>query len=96
MYFKDPVKSLIDVLHLITSDDDLLFLSSCHIGHYIVHLYILSFGERGGDEDDNEDDYKARVDLHDPWWVDKFNEMKICSMFMWMEVVVVVGLDPPV
>jgi hypothetical protein len=74
MYFKDPVKSLVDGLHLITYDDDVLFLSSCHIGHYIVHLFIVSFGEGGGDEGDYEDDdyedendYRAKVGLHDPW-----------------------------
>jgi hypothetical protein len=63
MYFKDPVKSLVDGLHLITSEDNVLFLSSCHIGHYIVHSYIVSFGEGGDDEGDNEkDDYKDEND----------------------------------
>jgi hypothetical protein len=40
-----------------------------------VHLYIVSFGEERGDESDNEEDdyedendYRARVGLHDPWW----------------------------
>jgi hypothetical protein len=50
MYFKDPVKSLADGLHLITSDHDVLFLSACHDGHAILQLYIMSFGDGGGDE----------------------------------------------
>lgn len=46
MYFKDPAKSLDDGLHLITSDHDVLFLSTCHTGHVILELYIVSFGDR--------------------------------------------------
>jgi len=67
MYFKDPAKSLADGLHLITSDHDVLFLSSCHTGHVILELYIVSFEDGGGDEEDNEEDdeYGGRVDLDD-------------------------------
>jgi hypothetical protein len=83
-YFKDPVKSLVNGLYLITSDHNVLYWSSCHISHYIVHLYIVSFGEGGGNEDDDdeeddyedEDDHKGRVDLHDPWWADKLSDDK--------------------
>jgi hypothetical protein len=46
MYFKDPTKSLDDDLHLITSDHDVLFLSTCHTGHVILELYVVSFGNR--------------------------------------------------
>lgn len=81
MYFKYPGKSLVDGLHLITSDDDVLFSSSCHIGHNIIHLYIVSFGEGRGDEGDNEEDdykdeneYRARVGLHDPWWEGRLSD----------------------
>ncbi|GLT53469.1 hypothetical protein SLA2020_267370 [Shorea laevis] len=56
MYFRDLEKSLIDGLHLITSDDDVVFMCACHTGHFIVHLYVVSFGEGGVDEDDYEDD----------------------------------------
>jgi hypothetical protein len=49
MYFKDLVKSLVDGLNLITSNHDRLFLCACHTGHFLVHLYIVSFGDGGGD-----------------------------------------------
>jgi len=81
MYFKDLAKSLVDDLHLITSDDDVLFLSSCHISHNIVHLYIVSFGEERGDEGDNEEDdyedendYRGGVGLHNPWWEGRLSD----------------------
>jgi hypothetical protein len=68
MYFKDPEKSLVDDLHLITSDHDVLFMSICHTGHFIVHLYIVSLGEGGGDEADEEDydEDERKVQLNDP------------------------------
>jgi len=75
MYFKDPAKSLADGLHLITSDHDVLFMSACHTGHVILELYIVSFGDGGGDEEDSEDDeYGGRVDLDDPWWTDRLSD----------------------
>ncbi len=76
MYFKDPVKSLADGLHLITSDHDVLNLSACHDGHAILQLYIVSFGDGGGDEEDSQDDneYGGRADLDDPWWDDKLTD----------------------
>jgi hypothetical protein len=46
-----------------------------------VHLYTVSFGEGGGDEGDNEeddyedeDDYRARIGLHDLWWEGKLSD----------------------
>jgi hypothetical protein len=76
IYFKDPVKSLANGLHLITSDHDVLFLSACHDEHAILQLYIVSFGDEGGDEEDSQDDneYGGRVDLDDPWWDDKLTD----------------------
>jgi hypothetical protein len=76
MYFKDPVKSLVDGLHLIISDHDVLFMSACHNEHAILQLYIVSFGEGEGDENDSEDDneYWGRVDLDYPWWDDKLTD----------------------
>jgi hypothetical protein len=73
MYFEDPVKSLADGLHLITLDHDVLFLSTCHDGHAILQLYIVSFGDGEGDEEDSQDDseYGGRVDLDDSWRDDK-------------------------
>jgi hypothetical protein len=72
MYFRNPKKSLVDGLHLITSDHDVLFLSPCHIGHFIVHFYIISFGEWGGNEEEEDD--RGRVDLRNPWWADKLSD----------------------
>jgi hypothetical protein len=43
MYFRDPKKSLVDGLHVITSDHDVLYLSSCHIV-LIFDLILSSFG----------------------------------------------------
>jgi hypothetical protein len=76
MYFKDPGKSLVDGLYLITSDHDVLSLSACHTGRVILELYIVSFGnERGGEEDSEDDDeYGRRVNFDDPWWADKLSE----------------------
>ncbi|XP_062170546.1 uncharacterized protein LOC133876254 [Alnus glutinosa] len=76
IYFKDPVKSLADGLHLITSDHDVLKLFACHDGHAILQLYIVSFGDGGGDEEDSQDDneYGGRADLDDPWWDDKLSD----------------------
>jgi len=42
-------------LYLITSDHE-LFFSACHTGHVILELYIVSFGDGGGDEEDSEED----------------------------------------
>lgn len=44
MYFKDPVKSLADGLHLFTSDYDMLFLSACHDGHAICNYILCLLG----------------------------------------------------
>jgi len=77
MYFKDPGKSLVDGLYLITSDHDVLSLSACHTGgHVILELYIVSFGNEGGDEEDGEEDdeYGGRVNFDDPWWADKLSD----------------------
>lgn len=79
MYFKDPVKSLVDGLYLITSDHDVLYLCSCHRGHSIVQLYIVSFlndgdeGDSEGDDDGDEEDV-VRVYLNDPFWADKLSD----------------------
>jgi hypothetical protein len=56
MYYKDPTKSLVDGLFLITSYHSVLCLSTCHTAHVILELYIVSFGDGGGDEDGNEKD----------------------------------------
>jgi hypothetical protein len=77
MYFKNPGKSLVDDLYLITSDHDVLSLSACHTGgHVILELYIVSFGNEGGDEEDGEEDdeYEGRVNFDDPWWADKLSD----------------------
>jgi len=68
MYFKDPRKSLVDGLYLITSDHDVLSLSACHTWHVILELYIVSFGNERGDEEDSEehDEYEGRVNFDDP------------------------------
>jgi hypothetical protein len=69
MYFKNPRKSLVDGLYLITSDHDVLSLSACHTRHVILELYIVSFGNEGGDEKDSEehDEYGGKVNFDDPW-----------------------------
>jgi len=76
MYFRDLEKSLVDGLHLITSGHDVLFMSTCHTRHFVVHLYIMSFGEGGTNENDYEedDDDRGRVDLNDHWWADKISD----------------------
>jgi hypothetical protein len=62
--------------HLITSDHDVLFLSTSHTRHVILELYIVSFGDGGGDEEDSEesDEYGGRVDLNDHWRADKLSD----------------------
>jgi hypothetical protein len=76
MYYKDPAKSLVNGLYLITSDHDVICLNACHIGHIILELYLVSFGNKGGDEEDSEEDdeYRGMVDLDDRWWVDKLSD----------------------
>jgi hypothetical protein len=76
MYFKDPGKSLVNGLYLITSDHDVLSLSACHTGHVILELYIVSFGNEGGEEEGSEEDdeYGRRVNFDDPWWADKLSD----------------------
>lgn len=46
MYFKHPDKSLFDSLYLITSNNDVLYMVASHIGHFIVHVYIVSLEKR--------------------------------------------------
>jgi hypothetical protein len=74
--FKDPRKSLVDGLYLITSDHDVLSLSACHNVHVILELYIVSFENKGGDEENSEEDdeYGGRVNFDDPWWADKLSD----------------------
>lgn len=76
IYFRDPEKSLVDSLHFITSNEDMIFMVACHIRYFIAHLYIISFGEGGSDEEDYEevDEDRGRVDLNDPWWADKISD----------------------
>lgn len=78
MYFRDPEKSLTDGLHLVTSDDDVVFLCACHTRHSIVHLYRVSFEEGEVDEDKNDDDDddadRGKIDRNDPWWNDKISD----------------------
>jgi hypothetical protein len=50
-----------------------------HTGHFIVHIYLVSFGEVGADECDEEkyeedDGERCRVDLNDPWWANKLSD----------------------
>ena len=68
-------------LHLISFDDDVLFMIGYHKGQFIVHLYVVCFGEGQSDveeydeeeeEDDNEEE--GRVDYNDPWWKDKLSD----------------------
>jgi hypothetical protein len=44
MYFKDPRKSLIDGLYLITSYHDVLSLSACHTGMYCWNYTLCLLG----------------------------------------------------
>jgi hypothetical protein len=76
MYYKDPTKSLVDGLYLITSSHDVISLIACHTGHVIMELYIVSFGNEGGDEEDSEenDEYGGRVELDDRWLADKLSD----------------------
>jgi hypothetical protein len=46
MYYKDPLKSLVDGLFLLTSDHDVFCLSACHTAHVILELYIVFWGWR--------------------------------------------------
>ncbi|XP_059454928.1 uncharacterized protein LOC132185104 [Corylus avellana] len=49
-----------------------------HTGHNIVHLFVVSFGESGVDEEEceeeDEDEDGGRTDLNDPWWRDKISD----------------------
>ena len=78
MCFKHPEKGLDDGLYLITFDHDVLYMATCHNSHYIVHLYVQCFVDRGGGEGDDDycddDGGGCRVDFNDPWQVDKLSD----------------------
>jgi hypothetical protein len=71
IYFQEPSKSLVNGLHLITSDHNVLFMVASHKSHNVVHLFVVSFREDLVDVEDYEEDDKdedvGRVDLNDPW-----------------------------
>ena len=80
MYFREPNKTLMGGLYLITSDDDVLFTVGCHKGQFIVHLYVVCFKEGQADveeydEDDNDEEV-AQVDYNDPQWKDKLSDVE--------------------
>ncbi|XP_059431694.1 uncharacterized protein LOC132165226 [Corylus avellana] len=78
IYVREPDKTLMGGLHLISSDADVLFMVGCHKGQYIVHLYVVCFGEGQGDvqdyEGEDENEEEDRVDYNDPWWKDKLSD----------------------
>ncbi|XP_059461906.1 uncharacterized protein LOC132190900 [Corylus avellana] len=78
MYIREPDKTLMGGLHLITSDEKVLFMVGCHKGQFLVHLYVVCFGEGQGDveehEEEEDDEEEGRVDYNDPWWKDKVND----------------------
>jgi hypothetical protein len=80
MYFREPDKTLMGGLHLITCDDNVLFMVSCHKEQVIVHLYVVCFEEGQGDveeyDEDDDDEEEARVDYNDPWWKDKVSDVE--------------------
>jgi hypothetical protein len=82
MYFREPDKTLMDSFHLITCDDDALFMVGCHKEQVIVHLYVVCFEEgQGGVEKydkDDDDEEEARVDYNDPWvdYKDKVSDVE--------------------
>jgi hypothetical protein len=75
MYFKEPDKTLMGGLHLITCDDDVLFMVGCHKEQVIVHLYAVCFEEGQGDVEEYDED-EARVEYNDPWWKDKVSDVE--------------------
>ncbi|XP_059441949.1 uncharacterized protein LOC132174284 [Corylus avellana] len=77
MYFREPDKILVGSLHLITSDDDVMYMVDYHTRHFIVHLYIVCFGDGQGDKvesEEDDDEEEVRVDFNDPWWKDKVSD----------------------
>jgi hypothetical protein len=66
-------------LHLITCDDDVLFMVGCHKEQVIVHLYVVCFEDGQGDveeyDEDDDNEEEARVDYNDPWWKNKVSDV---------------------
>jgi len=79
IYFRDPIKDLVDGLQLVSSDYDVAYMVAKHVDTPIVVLYIVSFQNDGGGvwedwENDEKGDDGGKVDLNDPWWNDKISD----------------------
>ena len=56
MYFKELDKTLIGGLHLISVDDEVLFMVGCYKRKFIVHLYVVCFGEGQDDVEEYDEE----------------------------------------
>jgi hypothetical protein len=77
LYFKDPDKSLVDGLFLISLDYDVVYMGSKHVGIPIVGLYLVSFeydGDGEGEDGEQEHGVRCRVELNGPWWDDNISD----------------------
>ncbi|KAB1209264.1 hypothetical protein CJ030_MR6G007216 [Morella rubra] len=75
LYYKEPGKSLVEGLKLVSSDLDVLQMVKCHEAEQVVVLYLVSFDGIGGDEDndeaegeDNEEAERRRIGVNDRFW----------------------------
>ncbi|KAB1206956.1 hypothetical protein CJ030_MR7G008128 [Morella rubra] len=75
IYYKEPRKSLDEGLKLVTSDHDVLQMVKCHEGEQVVVIYLQSFADRSGDDDNNESEAdideeaeRRRIGVNDPFW----------------------------
>lgn len=74
LYYKVPEKSLTDELVLISLDHNVLQMVGRHLGHQMVVLYLLSFGEHTKDIkvvwDADEERERRQLGVNDPFWND--------------------------
>jgi hypothetical protein len=78
IYYREYNKELDDGLVLITSDDDVVRMAECFLGHKLVVLYTMSFahdvdevGTNVGEVDEDEgsdDEERMRTVINDPYW----------------------------
>jgi hypothetical protein len=78
IYYCQPDKYLGDGLVLITSNDDVIRMTECFLGHKVVVLYTMSFAHADAqvcanvgevDEDEHSDDEERMMNvINDPFW----------------------------
>jgi hypothetical protein len=68
IYYKEPYKSLVDGLRLLSSDHDVLQMVQHHACHHVVVLYLLAFEDFENEEALNDDSGRQHVNRNDPFW----------------------------